>query len=83
MSEPIASPSPEAIHAILQDAYERLTVLRGSTDQVSTDSAFAIGECVGQLAKAKALVGRDIDIDTARQTLAGKPDAETGKLGKL
>jgi hypothetical protein len=61
MSDPVTPLSPEAIHAVLLDAYGRIASLRGNVDTVSGDSAFAIGECLGQLSKAKALVGRDID----------------------
>jgi predicted RNA methylase len=53
--------SPEAIHAVLLDAHNRVAALRGNVETVSTDSAFAIGAALGELSKAKALVGRDID----------------------
>jgi hypothetical protein len=66
MSDPVTPLSPEAIHAVLFDVYERLTSLRGNVETVSTDSAYAIGECTGLVAKAKALVGRDIDNDRRR-----------------
>jgi len=61
MTYPVEPLSPEAIHAVLMEAFGQVSTLRGNVDGVSCDSAFAIGECLGQLSKAKALVGRDID----------------------
>ena len=59
------------VHAVLQTAFEHVMTLRGQlSDDVGTDSAFAIGEAMGVLAKAKALVGRDID-DAASDTNSG------------
>jgi hypothetical protein len=55
--------SKEEIHAILQDAFEKLAALHGQCDGVSTDTAFAIGEATGLISKAKALIGRDIDTE--------------------
>ncbi len=49
------------IHAVVQQAYDLMIGLYGKCDDVSSDSAFAIGEALGVLGKAKALVGRDID----------------------
>jgi hypothetical protein len=61
MSEPVAPLSPEAIHAILLDAHDRVAKLRGNVETVSSDSVFAIGQSLGMLSQAKALVGRDVD----------------------
>jgi len=50
------------IHAVLQQAYDDVAKLHGNLpDDTRPDSAFAIGEALGQLSKAKALIGRDID----------------------
>ena len=51
----------QEIHVELARAYLILAALYGRIDGVSCDSAFAIGEATGVLAKAKALVGRDVD----------------------
>jgi hypothetical protein len=56
------------IHALLQHAFEQIASLRGECDDVSTDTAFAIGEALGTISKAKGLVGRDIDDAAARAT---------------
>jgi hypothetical protein len=49
------------IHEVLLQAYVAVAALHGQMDGVSTDTAFAIGEALGTLGKAKGLVGRDID----------------------
>jgi hypothetical protein len=49
------------IHEVLQQAYVAVAALHGQCDGVSLDTAFAIGEALGTLGKAKGLVGRDID----------------------
>ena len=55
------------VHRVLQRAYEDVCGLYGCiTRDIGPDTAFAIGEATGILAKAKALVGRDID-DAARR----------------
>jgi hypothetical protein len=61
MSDSLTPLSLEAIHAILQDAVDRVAVIRGRADCVSGDSALAIGLGIGHLGTAKALVGRDIE----------------------
>jgi hypothetical protein len=53
-----------ALHALLQRAADELVEFRfrgAVPDSLSSDTAFAIGEALGVLSKAKALVGRDID----------------------
>jgi hypothetical protein len=54
--------TPQEVHAVLQQAFDALCGLYGKigTD-LGNDTAFAIGEATGIVAKAKALVGRDID----------------------
>ncbi len=49
------------VHAKLRAMYEQIAVIVPMLDSASTDTAFAIGETAGVIAKAKALVGRDID----------------------
>ena len=49
------------IHKVLRQAFDAVAALRGQCDEVSADTAFAIGEALGTLGKAKGLVGRDID----------------------
>ena len=48
-------------HAVLTLAYNAMKALYGHIEGVSPDAAFAMGEALGMLGKAKALVGRDID----------------------
>lgn len=50
------------IHGVLTSAFHDIAALHGHVDDVSPDTAFAIGEALGVIAKAKALVGRDIDV---------------------
>jgi hypothetical protein len=52
---------PLEIYAVLEEAYEKVRTLSGNFENVSANSAFAIGEACGILSKAKALVGRDIE----------------------
>ena len=49
------------IHEVLQQAFDAVAALHGQIDGVSPDTAFAIGEALGTLGKAKALLGHDID----------------------
>lgn len=51
----------EVAHATLEAAYLTVLSLRGQLEHASTDTIFAIGEAAGLIAKAKALLGRDID----------------------
>jgi hypothetical protein len=51
----------EEVHKSLQQAFDILAVMYGNIPPMSTDTAFALGEATGLIAKAKALVGRDID----------------------
>ena len=48
--------------ANLQEAFAKVASLHGRLDRVSADTAFSIGEALGTLGRAKALVGRDIDV---------------------
>lgn len=58
----------EVVHGILQVAFDGLSQMSraGAPVGISIDTAFACGEVTGLLAKAKALLGRDID-DARRQ----------------
>jgi hypothetical protein len=51
------------VHETLRQAFEKVLGLSEGEwpDGLSQDSVFAIGEAIGILSKAKALVGRDID----------------------
>jgi len=50
------------LHAILWKAFDEIDRVRsGMPDGMSTDTAHAVGLAQGTVAKAKALVGRDID----------------------
>jgi len=52
----------EMLHSTIILAYNTMILLHGNLPPgTSSDSAHAIGEATGMLAKAKALVGRDID----------------------
>lgn len=52
----------EQVHETLEIAFETLAELRGQLEgDLRTDTAFALGEALGTVFKAKALVGRDID----------------------
>ena len=54
--------TPRELHAVLQAAFDALAALHcGVPAGISIDTAFAVGVAAGQIAKAKALVGRDID----------------------
>ena len=59
-------PKPLETHRILTEAYKLVAQLYPVKEPISSDTAFAIGEALGVLSKAKALVGRDID-DIRRQ----------------
>jgi|HubBroStandDraft_6_1064221.scaffolds.fasta_scaffold00529_13 hypothetical protein len=69
--------APE-VHKQLQVAFEALEpIFRGLESDMRADTAFAIGELTGFIAKVKALVGRDIDDATtpkpnAFETLKGE-----------
>jgi hypothetical protein len=58
----------ETIHATLQFAFEELLRVSGNLDGLSVDTIFALGEAMGIVSKAKAFVGRDIDVAKARAT---------------
>lgn len=52
------------LHALLQRAVDELAGFRFQgrlPEGLSAMSAFAVGEALGTLSKAKAMVGRDID----------------------
>lgn len=50
------------VHQRLQAAFEALAPILGQLEgDMRADTAFAIGELTGFIAKVKALVGRDID----------------------
>jgi hypothetical protein len=49
------------IYAILRQAFTALVAIQGRADRCSPDTAFAIGLALATIAKASALVGRDID----------------------
>ncbi len=49
------------IHALLAEVFEKLASLHGHLDDVRADTAFNIGLAAGQVSKAKALIGREID----------------------
>jgi hypothetical protein len=57
------------IHGVLTKAFGDIAALLGHVDDVSPDPAVAIGEALGLLGKAKALVGRDIDTAVARSVV--------------
>lgn len=59
--------TPTQVHAVLQKGFDEIVTLRGHIgNDLGNDTAFAIGESLGMIARAKALVGRDID-DAARK----------------
>lgn len=51
----------EAAHAVLNKAFDTILTCRPALSGVSPDTAFAIGEALGAISKARALLGRDID----------------------
>jgi hypothetical protein len=68
------------LHAVLQRAFDELAAFgfRGRLpDKLASDTAFAVGEALGTLSKAKALVGRDID-DAKRNAGRAGDDAARG-----
>jgi hypothetical protein len=65
MSKPL---SPEEVrdrlqkaHALMQDAFEQMAQIGDHAGFLTLDAAFACGEAVGSISKAKALIGRDLD----------------------
>lgn len=60
--------APEEIHAILQTAFDSLHALRFVPfPDLSMDTFLALRMAIGQIDKAKGLVGRDIDDARRRQ----------------
>lgn len=56
------------VHKRLQTAFEALAPIFGQLEgDMRADTAFAIGELTGFIAKVKALVGRDIDDKEGKQ----------------
>jgi hypothetical protein len=50
------------LHTILQTAFDALAAVQDDMpDGVSLDTVFALGNALGSISQAKALVGRDID----------------------
>jgi hypothetical protein len=48
-------------HGLMLQAFETLAEVRGRAGALSADVAFACGEALGVISRAKALVRRDID----------------------
>jgi hypothetical protein len=77
------SKEAEAAHSVLVKAFDTLLTCRPMMHGVSPDTAFAIGEALGALSKARALLGRDIDqaalaaaVSTVRKRRSrAKPDS--------
>jgi hypothetical protein len=55
------SKEAETVHAIVAKALDTLMTARPAVHGISADSAFALGEAAGHLARVRALLGRDID----------------------
>ena len=53
--------TPEEVHIILQKAYNLVAELYGNVPLLSMDTALSIGETIGIVGRAKALLARDID----------------------
>jgi hypothetical protein len=53
--------TPEEIYGLLKQTWETLVPIYGRVDLLSPAAAFACGEALGTISKAKALVGRDLD----------------------
>jgi hypothetical protein len=53
--------TPEEVHAVLQKAHFIVAELYGNIPLLSMDTALSIGEAIGILGRARALVARDID----------------------
>ena len=50
------------LHAILNEPFAALAAVHGNVPEgAGADTALAVGYALGNIAKAKALVGRDID----------------------
>lgn len=55
----------QELHTILETSFKALAdVASGVPDGIGSDTAFAVGDALGTLSKAKALVGRDIEAAT-------------------
>jgi hypothetical protein len=74
----------ENVHGTLQSAFEEVLRVSNNFDGLKTDTIFALGEAIGILAKAKALVGRDIDdaaIEARLKALEERNEAVPGGAG--
>ena len=70
------------VHAVLQKAFDTLFALYGKIGpDMGSDTAFSIGEATGIVAKAKALVGRDID-DKGQRDGGRNPSGGVGGGGE-
>lgn len=58
----------EELHAALRRAMDEVGESHSFADKLQADTAFAVGEALGHLAKASALVGRDVDDKRAVET---------------
>lgn len=61
-------------HRLMEEAFVQLAKIRGRAGELAVDAAFACGEALGTISRAKALIGRDID---ARSIAARAPRAES------
>ena len=63
MDEDEEADAPRLIYRVLQAAFDGIEEVKGAicAGELLPDTVFACGEALGVIAKAKALVGRDID----------------------
>ena len=70
--------SAEDVRGTLQIAFEEVLRISGNLDGLKIDTVFALGEALGILAKAKALVARDVDDAKQRYEEARRMEGENG-----
>jgi hypothetical protein len=68
----------ESVHETLKIAFEELVRVSGNFEGLKMDTVFALGEALGILSKAKALVGRDVDDARERNEEAGPISRQDG-----
>jgi hypothetical protein len=71
------SQNAKDIHRTLQVVFEELLCV-SNFDGLSLDTIFALGEALGIITKAKALVGRDIDQAEGAHAKAGAVSGQDG-----
>jgi hypothetical protein len=75
------SQNAKDIHRTLQIVFEELLRVAQNFDGLKMDTVFALGEAMGFVSKAKALVGRDIDDARLKKALEEAHEALQSRAG--